>query len=192
MSPFVVIIMAVLVSFIIIVAALWMIVPLVNGLPWVPTQDQRIRKALLLANVQPGELVFDLGAGDGRVLITAVREFKAHAVGIEISPIHCLIALARIRMSNVSDRASIRCGNFYKFDFSSADVVFIYATSRHANRLIPLLEKQLKNGARVVTISSSLDAWQPERIDREDLVFLYRIPPVKGEPGLCLIEAASV
>lgn len=186
---------ALLILFVVLIlmaATLWLIIPLASGLPWVPALDRRIRAAFRLANVQPGEVVYDLGAGDGRVLVIAAREFGASAVGIEISPIHCLVARIRLYLAGVNTQTSIRWGNFYRSDFSSADVVFIYATSRYANRIIPLLETRLKMGARVVTISSNLEKWQPERIDRENLVFLYRIPPVFTDTGSSLTEQSSV
>jgi SAM-dependent methyltransferase len=161
-------------------AILWIIVPLITGLPWVPTREQRIRKAFQLAEVRPGEVVYDLGAGDGRVLVAAARDFDARAVGIEISPVHCLIAWIRARLAGVGRQVSVRWGSFYNTDISDADVVFAYMTSRQAARLRPHLETRLKPGTRVVTISSDLDGWQPEQIDRQELVFLYRMPPSSG------------
>jgi SAM-dependent methyltransferase len=167
---------------IIVIAAafLWAAVPLATGLPWVPTRDWRIRKALQLAAVQPGEVVYDLGAGDGRVLVMAAREFEARAVGIEISPVHCLIALLRARLAGVGRQVNIHWGSFYQFDFSNAEVVFIYMTQGQADRLRPHLETRLKPGARVVTISSDMDGWQPEQIDRQELIFLYKMPSTPG------------
>jgi SAM-dependent methyltransferase len=162
-------------------AALWLIVPLVTGLPWVPTRERRIHKALHLADVKPGDVVYDLGAGDGRVLLAAARDFGARAVGIEISPVHCLIAWMRALLSGVGRQVTVRWGSFYNADYSDADVVFAYMTQGQAARLRPHLEARLKPGARIVTISSDLDGWEPEKIDQNDLVFLYRMPPTPGD-----------
>lgn len=181
MSPIVSGILILFAVLILITAALWFIIPLASGLPWVPAHDRRIRAAFRLAEVQPGEMVYDLGAGDGRVLVIAVKEFGARAVGIEISPVHCLSALARIRLAGIQDQASFRWGNMYRTDVSAANIVFIYATSHHVNRLAPYLETQLGSGARVVTISSSIDGWQPAGFDRKHLVFLYRIPSASAD-----------
>ena len=172
-------------------AILWLVVPLATGLPWVPTRDRRIRKALQLADIQPGEIIYDLGAGDGRVLLAAARDFGARAVGIEVSPIHCLIAGLRARFSRVSRLVTVRWGSFYRADFSDADVIYVYMTSGQANRLRPHLEAQLKSGARVVTISSDLDGWQPDQIDRQDLIFLYRMPPTPGSVATYLSRETS-
>ena len=160
--------------------ALWIVIPSLTGLPWVPTRRARVRRALELAGVRPGETVYDLGAGDGRALIIAAREFEACGVGIEIEPVHCLVARANALIAGASGRISIRCGSFYRADLSDADVVFVYVTPRHAARLRSLLAHQLRAGARVVSIAADLPGWQPAAVDREHLIFLYRMPP---EPG---------
>lgn len=160
--------------------ALWVLVPLTTGLPWVPSRDKRIRRALQLAEVHPGEIVYDLGAGDGRVLVLAAREFGARGVGIEVSPMHCLIARLRALLTGTSRQIQMRCANMYSYPLANADVVYVYATPEHAARLQPHLERQLKPGARVVTLSAEMKGWQPDQIDRGDLVFLYRMPPTPG------------
>jgi SAM-dependent methyltransferase len=159
---------------------LWLLVPILSGLPWRPTETKRIRRALELARVQPGERVYDLGSGDGRVLLMAAREFGAYATGIEISPVHCLVARWMAQSQHLSERVSIRQSDFFKADLSDADVVFAYMTSREARRLRPHLEKQLRPGARVVTISFDFDGWQPDAYDNEGLIFLYEMPPTPG------------
>jgi hypothetical protein len=160
--------------------ALWVIVPLATGLPWVPSRDKRIRRALQLAGVQKGETVYDLGAGDGRVLVTAAREFGARGVGIEVSPMHCLVAVLHILVTGTSRQVKIQCASMYDHPLPDAGVVFVYATPEHAARLRPHLERELKSGARVVTLSAEIAGWQPDRIDRDDLIFLYKMPPTPG------------
>jgi precorrin-6B methylase 2 len=167
------------------ILGLWILVPSFYGLPWIPTREKRIRKALQLAELQPGETFYDLGAGDGRVLIMAAREFGARAVGIEIGPVQCLIGWLRISFSGSRQRVRMRCANFYKADISPADVIFVYATSSQTSRLLPLLERQLRPGARVVSIAADFQRWQPNLVDRESLIFLYKMPPVRmAEPAL--------
>jgi SAM-dependent methyltransferase len=165
---------------ILILAMTWIFVPLIAGLPWIPTHRKRIRKALDLSDLAPGEIFYDLGAGDGRVLVLAARLYGAHAVGIELSPAHCVLTWLRVILSGVSDRVSIRWGNFYKMALEDADVVFAYLTPDHATRLQPQLEKQLHSGARVVTISADMDGWEPSAFDHNNLIFLYHMPPNPG------------
>ena len=169
-----------LIAAFVIVYGLWIFVPFLFGLPWYPTRAPRIRKALQLAEVRPGEIVYDLGAGDGRVLIMAAREFGARAIGIEISPIHCLVAWLAARVNGVADRVSIRLGNFYTARLAEADVVFAYMTSKEAPRIRLHLERQMRPGARLVTISFDFDCWQPDDFDNQDLIFLYKMPPTPG------------
>jgi len=154
---------------------LWVIIPMFSGLPWIPTRQARIRQALHLARVSPGDVIYDLGSGDGRVLILAVREFGVHAVGIEISPIHCVVAKINAYIHGVNDHITIRWSSFYTANYSDADVVFLYMTSRQATRIRPRLEKQLHQGARVITISCEINGWHPVDFDREELIFIYRM-----------------
>jgi hypothetical protein len=87
---------------------LWMLVPALYGLPPVPTKPERIRKALKLANLRPDEVLYDLGAGDGRVLLLAAREFGANAVGIEVGPVQCALVWLRAAASGLRDRIEVR------------------------------------------------------------------------------------
>jgi hypothetical protein len=163
-----------------ILAGLWYFVPLITGLPWVPSKSKRIRRALELAGLKAGETIYDLGAGDGRVLTIAAGEFGAHANGIELSPVHCLIALGRIFAKGLQGKAKIRWGNLYRSNIRDADVIYVYLTRTHAFRVKSILDKQLRRGARVVTLSSDLEGWEPSDMDSEALIFLYEMPPVPG------------
>src|SRR5215208_6934897 len=113
-----------------ILALLWILVPALYGLPPVPSKPERIRKALALANLQPNEVLYDLGAGDGRVLLIAAREFGAKAIGIEIGPIQCALIWLRVATSGFGNQIRVRWANFYQTDLRDADVVFVYATSK--------------------------------------------------------------
>ena len=175
-----------LISAAILLYAIWLVVPILFGLPYVPTQPRRIRQALTLAQVRPGEVVYDLGAGDGRVLIAAAQEFGARAVGIEISPLHCLVTWLRILRHGLGKQVTLRMQNLYAADLSDADVVFAYMTSRQAARLRPFLQRALRPGTRVVTVAFDLDGWQPDEMDNIGLVFLYRMPPHAGGVGTFL------
>lgn len=163
-----------------ILIGLWLIVPILSGLPWRPTALDRIRSALTMARLAAGEVVYDLGSGDGRVLVLAAREYQARAVGVEISPMHCLTSRLYARAQHVEDLITVKQADFYKVDLSKADVVFAYMTSAQVKRLRPHLEGQLQSGARVVTISFDMDGWEPQAVDRDQLIFLYEMPPKTG------------
>ncbi len=165
---------------ILLLCGLWILVPMLFGPPWIPTRMNRIRKALQLAQVKPNDVVYDLGCGDGRVLVIAAGEFGARAVGVEIGPVQCAAAWLRATLAGMKDRVQIRWGDFYKADLKDADVVFAYLTSGQARRLEEHLASQLKPGVRVVTISFDLPDWQPAAYDRNNLIFLYQLPPLRG------------
>ena len=162
--------------FFLIISALWLVVPALYGVPWVPTREKRIRKALELVELRPGEIFYDLGAGDGRVLIMAAKEFGAQAVGIEVGPVQCVVGWLRIWLSGNRQRVRIRCGNFFHADVSKADVVFVYLTSKQTSNLQEKLARELKPGARVVSIAADFPDWYPSSIDREMLIFVYVMP----------------
>lgn len=96
---------------VIFLAGLWYFVPLLYGLPRIPAKTKRIHRALELTALKPGEKLYDLGAGDGRALIVAAKDYGASAIGIEIGPVHCLIAWLRALVMGLLPRVTIRWGN---------------------------------------------------------------------------------
>lgn len=173
-----------------ILALLWILVPALYGLPSIPTKPDRIRKALKLANLQADETLYDLGAGDGRVLLIAAGEFGAQAVGIEVGPIQCVVIWLRAIASGFGEKIQVRWGNYLNADLREADVVFLYATSQEVLKLAPYLEKQLKQGARVVSISADFHEWEPSNFDEHDLIFVYEMPPRRGSLATYLLKNA--
>ncbi len=178
-----------------ILAFLWIVIvlgyyliPLAYGLPPTSTRPERVRRALRLAGLQPGERLYDLGSGSGRVLVIAAREFGAEAVGIDAGPFQCLQGWASALLNGVSSRVHLRWGNLFKADLREADVVFAYLTSGYAQRLEAVLTARLKPGARVVTISFDFPDWEPADFDEGDLIFLYRMPPAPGNLGTYLAK----
>ena len=164
------------------------LVPLAYGLPPTPTQPGRIRKALKLVNLQPGETLYDLGSGDGRVLVMAAKDFEAQAVGIEAGPVQCVQAWLSARFNGVSSQVRVKRGNFFKSDLSEADVVFAYLTSNYVPRLEAQLVEQLKPGARVVTISFDFPNWEPAAFDKRELIFMYTMPPIAGDLNTFMLK----
>lgn len=177
--------------FLFILALLWTLVPAIYGLPSRPTRPERIRKALKLVNLQPNEVLYDLGAGDGRVLLIAAKEFSAKAVGIEVGPAQCLLIWFRIVAGGLGDRVQIKWRNFYKADLNGADVVFIYATSQELMKLASHLEKVMKPGSRLVSISADFPEWEPSTFDDRDLIFGYEMPPKEGSLTTYLLKNSS-
>jgi len=167
---------------------LWILVPALYGLPPVPTKPGRIIKALKLANLHPDEVLYDLGAGDGRVLIIAARDFRAKAIGLEIGPIQCALIWLRAVASGFGKKIEVRWENFYKASLQDADVVFVYVTSKEVMKLAPHLKTQMKKGARLVSISADFPEWEPQEFDDRDLIFVYEMPPRMGNLGTYLAQ----
>jgi SAM-dependent methyltransferase len=171
-----------------VVVLLWILIPAFYGLPPVPTKPVRIEKALMLANLKPNETLYDLGAGDGRVLFIAARDFGAKAVGIEIGPIQCALIWLRAVASGFGSRIQVRWENFYKANLKDADVVFVYATSKEVMKPAPHLESQMKKGSRLVSISADFSEWEPQEMDSQQLIFVYKMPPIKGSIATYLAQ----
>lgn len=132
--------------------------------PYIPTPQVIVEKMLEAAKVKPGETVYDLGSGDGRIVITAARLFGAKAVGVEISEELCRTTAARVRRLGLSDKVSIIHGNLLDVDLSEADVVTLYLLTSSNERLKPNLEKFLKPGARVVSNDFEIRGWKPREV----------------------------
>lgn len=174
-----------------IIMGLWIFIPAFYGLPPVPTRPERIRKALKLANLQPTETLYDLGAGDGRVLLIAAREFGARAVGIEVGPIQCAWIWLRAAASGFGKQIQVHWENFYDVKLKDADVVFVYATSTEVMKLAPHLNLAMKRGSRLVSISADFSEWEPSIVDNQSLIFVYEMPPARGNITSYMMKQAK-
>ena len=156
-----------------------------NLAPFIPSPQVLVEKMLEVAAVKPGETVYDLGAGDGRIVITAAQKHQANAVGIELDRVLCESASQRIRELGLEEKVKIVHGNFLKEDLSPADVVTLYLLT-NANVIVrPNLEKYLKPGARVVSLDFEVRGWQPMMTHHvvvggmKHKIFLYERPKEK-------------
>ncbi|HEU0296929.1 MAG TPA: class I SAM-dependent methyltransferase [Anaerolineales bacterium] len=190
MNEFLVLFLFILSILLLLTGLLWILVPARYGLPPVPTGLNRIRKALKLVNLQPDEVLYDLGSGDGRVLIIAAREFGAWAVGIEIGPVQRAVSWVKVLRVGIQHKVRIEAGDFYRADLHAADVVFVYATSKEVRKLAAHLEKQMKPGSRLVSISADFPEWEPSAFDERELIFVYEMPPKRGSLMTYLLKKA--
>lgn len=142
--------------------------------PWWQAGIHEIRQSLKLAKVTEKDTVYDLGSGDGRVLIVAAREFGAKGVGIEIDPLRFIIAKIRIKLAGLSNFIEIKRGNFFDQDLSKASVIFVYLIPKTLNLLLPKLKKELKKGTRIVSYKYEMDL-PLIKYDRESLLRMYKI-----------------
>jgi ubiquinone/menaquinone biosynthesis C-methylase UbiE len=135
--------------------------PAENLAPYIPAPQTVVDRMLEAARVKPGDVVYDLGSGDGRIVIAAAQKFGARAVGVEIRPDLCRKAVARIKSLGLEDRVSMVEGSALRVDLSPANVVTMYLLTSSNERLKPNLEKYLKRGSRVVSNEFPIQGWKP-------------------------------
>jgi protein-L-isoaspartate O-methyltransferase len=151
--------------------------------PYYPTPETIVERMLQLGGLKAGEKMFDLGSGDGRIVIMAAQKFHADALGVELVPDLCRQSLARIRKLGLEKTAHIINGDLLRQNYSSADLVTVYLLPESIdNKVQPLLDKQLRKGARVVAHDFEFKAWTPEKVEniaddgegRSHTLYLYR------------------
>lgn len=150
--------------------------------PYYPTPATIVDKMLQLGGLKAGEKMFDLGSGDGRFVITAARKYKADATGVELDDSLARQSAERIRSLGLSAAARIIHGDLLDQDYSTADLITVYLLPIGNERVTPILEKQLKKGARIVAHDFEFTAWKPEKIEdidddgegRSHRLYLYR------------------
>ena len=120
---------------------------------------------LELAAVRKGDVVYDLGCGDGRIPITAARKYGARGVGVDIDPQRIAEANANARQAGVSQLVTFRLENALTTDLSEATVVTLYLLSSSNLKLRPILTRQLKPGARIVSHAFSMGDWEADKVD---------------------------
>lgn len=151
--------------------------------PYVVSPQQIVDRMLEMAELKSGETLYDLGSGDGRILITAVQHYHAKAVGIEISDALVQSTTERIQRLGLQNEARVIHGDFLHADLSPADVVTMYLATDVNEMLRPNLEKYLHNGARVVSHDYAVPGWKPNLVDKDlpdahgHVIYLYRMPP---------------
>lgn len=155
------------------ICILYLTVAFLTGAPYVPSTGAVAKTMIELALIRPGMRVYDLGSGDGKLLLLAARQ-GADATGFEINPF--LVALTSFRMFMSRDRKHMRVKwkNFWTADFHDADVVFIYLLPWKMETLQTLLERQLKPGALIVSNSFIFPNWKPIRQDKLRHVYVFR------------------
>jgi len=140
---------------------------------YVPTSNGVAEAMLKLANTTAADVVYDLGSGDGRIVIAAAKKFGARGVGIEIDPELIKQAEKNAVKAGVSDKVSFRQEDLFKTDLSDATVVTLYLSTSINMRLRGILERQLKPGARIVSHRFTMGDWKPEAQQRLEGTTIY-------------------
>ena len=149
---------------------------------FVPTPNEVVDTMLRMAAVTRNDTVYDLGCGDGRIVIIAAQKFGARGVGIDIDPERVAEATDNVKKAGVADRVRIIRGDLFEADISTATVVTLYLLTDLNLRLRPKLWRDLSPGTRVVSHAFSMGDWKPERTAEVQgtHVYLWRTPPRKA------------
>ncbi|HLK62857.1 MAG TPA: methyltransferase domain-containing protein [Bryobacteraceae bacterium] len=135
-----------------------------NLAPYIPTPQYLVEKMLEAGHVKAGDVVYDLGSGDGRIVITAAQKFGARGVGVEIQPDLCRKATELIKSLGLEDRVSMVEGSALHVDLTPATVVTMFFLTSSNERMKPNLEKYLKPGARVVSNQFPITGWKSTEV----------------------------
>ena len=156
-----------------------------NLAPYIPSPQAMVERMLEAGHVTADDLVYDLGSGDGRIVITAAQKFGARAVGVEGLPDLCRQARIRIKSLGLDDRVQIVEDNVFHVDLSPATVVTMFFLTSSNERLRPNLERYLHAGARVVSNQFPIHGWKPVEVVHvkngrmDNSIFVYKIGKTK-------------
>ncbi|MFW6160865.1 MAG: SAM-dependent methyltransferase [Acidobacteriota bacterium] len=155
-----------------------------SSVPFVTTPSDIVREMLRVSEVKPEDIVYDLGSGDGRIIITAAREFGAGGIGVDIDPELVKLSKKRALQAGVSDKVEFKVEDVFKTDISKATVVTLYMLGEVNENLRCYLDDNLQNGGRVVTHNYPIPGWAANLIDtvslrseedgEEHIIYLYQ------------------
>jgi phospholipid N-methyltransferase len=142
-----------------------------KGGPFVPSSNKRTQTMIRLANIKPTDRVVDLGSGEGKFLVEAIRAGAQSAEGYEIHPGLVVYSRLRAKLNKMQNKIKIHQRSFWKADVSNATIVFLYQLPDHMQKLQDKLEKELPIGARVISNTFSFPTWLP--IKQEEKTYVY-------------------
>jgi len=164
-----VIILAAAVVFLIFAVHTFIVAP-ARGSPFAPSRERQIAATFEMAGIKPGELLVDLGSGDGAVLIAAA-ERGMRARGIETNPFFVWYARRRIRRRGLAHLAAVARGDLFRHPIADADVIFLYLVPGAMERLAASLRREASPGTRIITNLFPLPSWEPQ--EKREKIFLY-------------------
>lgn len=154
-----------------------------NLAPYVVAPEHVVDKMLAIANLKPGETLYDLGCGDGRILIAAAEKYKVKAVGIEIGENLAEMAAQNVKKHGLEDQVTVVHGDFMKTDLSPANVVTLYLAPIANDTLRPNLERYLRPHTRIVSYDYPIPGWKPidtatshGHFGDNHMIYLYEVP----------------
>lgn len=151
----------------------------ISRVPYVPSRKSAIQKMLKLAQLKPGQTIYDLGCGDGRLLFTAEKHYRTQGIGFEIAPLVYLSGLLRKFITR--SKSQIRFQNFFHVNLKNAHTIFCYLTPYALKKLVPKLKKECPKGTRIFSNTFSIEGLKPQKVFARDQktktpkIFLYQL-----------------
>ena len=146
-----------------------------------PTPEEAARKMMEVAHIKSGENFFDLGSGDGILLIMAAKEFGAHAIGFEIQEKLVKDARKKIRSLGLEKMIKVKKGDYFRADIGDADVLTLYLIPEALERLKQKLKREMKKGSRIVVFKYPIEGWSPKEVAETGIengkakIYLYEV-----------------
>jgi precorrin-6B methylase 2 len=150
------------------------------GAGWEPTSRRKVRRMIELSGAGPDDVVYDLGSGDGRIIIEAARACGARAVGVEADPLRVVYSRLSVSLHGLAGKVRVVWGNFFHVDLSEATVVTLFLTQGTNRRLKSKLLSELRPGTRVVSYVWTFEGWAPKAKDEANELALYIIPETRA------------
>ena len=164
-----------IVLIIVMIIAFSMLWPLAIGAAYSPSSIKVVRKMLKMAEVDDEDVVYDLGSGDGRIVIEAAHRFHAWGVGVEADPLRVFWSRLKIRKLGLQDQVKIIWGNLFHQNISHGTVVILFLWGKTNEKLKEKLQEELKPGTKIVSYVWKFKGWKPVKIDRKERIYLYII-----------------
>ena len=161
---------------------IWIFWSSIIGAGFQPTSKKLVKQMLDMAELRPDDVVYDLGSGDGRIVINAVKKYNSRAVGLEADPSRVFWSRLVITFSGIGNRAKIVWGNFFNQDISEATVVTLFLSDTANQKLKSKFLEELKPGTRIVSYVWKFKGWVPVKADETEEIYLY----VMGQSNLSL------
>jgi SAM-dependent methyltransferase len=156
--------------------------PVKKDVPFVPTPQPVVDRMLEMADVKKGDKVYDLGCGDGRIVVTAAKKYGASGVGVDIDPQRIKESNENAKSAGVTDKVKFEIKDLFTMDFHDADVLAIYLLPQVNMKLRPKILSDMKPGSRLVSHSFDMDDWPPDAEDEVDSSTIYFwVVPAKVE-----------
>jgi len=162
--------------FIVIIILAWSLWSEMIGAGFQPTSKKLVDKMLEMVEIGPNDVLYDLGSGDGRIVMKAVTKYGVTAVGIEADVLRVLWSRLFIFFHGIQNKTKIKWGNFFNEDINEATVVTLFLGDKTNQKLKEKLMKELNKGTPIISYIWTFDGWIPTKVNRNDEIYLYKIP----------------